>query len=322
LSREEYNLGTVEASERLLRDLYIDLRIKLSNWAAVTHQTAQARMGYIGQHLTSVVTGLRGGKSGARGYDLIHPDGSYSEIKTCSRVDQLGTCFTCGEPVASIEKVCKCGCEQIVRKDDSKWLIGIHHDDEFASILNPRFYYLFLVDFEKFADPTDIRASIWQVDPKLPGFALCMIDYYKNIRAASASKAPFNLWPYSLKFALMQPLLIYHSVIRSDNIIETKRFPGRDSPLQYPILLSKFARSELPVEVIHEVARKFGMNPFGPSMSKASMLALLDSHVQSQQVSISVLAPMVATLLYGPKVANHISQLPDTLLGYVKVPTP
>lgn len=37
----------------------------------ITQQTPQARMGYVGQHLVSVVTGYPGGKSGARGYDLV-----------------------------------------------------------------------------------------------------------------------------------------------------------------------------------------------------------------------------------------------------------
>lgn len=49
-------------------------------------------MGYVGQHLASIVTGYPGGKSGARGYDMIIDDAQYAEIKTCYRVDQLGKC--------------------------------------------------------------------------------------------------------------------------------------------------------------------------------------------------------------------------------------
>ena len=66
-----YTLGTIEASEALIKDLYIDLRAKVNAWSKITQQTPQARMGYVGQHLVSVVTGYPGGKSGARGYDLI-----------------------------------------------------------------------------------------------------------------------------------------------------------------------------------------------------------------------------------------------------------
>ena len=67
----KYQLGTIEASEQLIRDLYITLRNNINLWSNITKQTPQARMGYIGQHLTSIVTGFPGGKSGARGYDIV-----------------------------------------------------------------------------------------------------------------------------------------------------------------------------------------------------------------------------------------------------------
>lgn len=73
-----YTLGTIEASEALIKDLYIDLRAKVNAWSKITQQTPQARMGYVGQHLVSVVTGYPGGKSGARGYDLVID--TYSDV--------------------------------------------------------------------------------------------------------------------------------------------------------------------------------------------------------------------------------------------------
>lgn len=96
-----YTLGTIEASEALIKDLYIDLRAKVNAWSKITQQTPQARMGYVGQHLVSVVTGYPGGKSGARGYDLVIDDERHGEIKTCYRVDQLGSCNACGAVVSS-----------------------------------------------------------------------------------------------------------------------------------------------------------------------------------------------------------------------------
>lgn len=75
-----YTLGTIEASEALIKDLYIDLRAKVNAWSKITQQTPQARMGYVGQHLVSVVTGYPGGKSGARGYDLVIDDERHGEI--------------------------------------------------------------------------------------------------------------------------------------------------------------------------------------------------------------------------------------------------
>jgi len=42
-----YTLGTIEASEALIKDLYIDLRAKVNAWSKITQQTPQARMGYV-----------------------------------------------------------------------------------------------------------------------------------------------------------------------------------------------------------------------------------------------------------------------------------
>lgn len=109
-----YTLGTIEASEALIKDLYIDLRAKVNAWSKITQQTPQARMGYVGQHLVSVVTGYPGGKSGARGYDLVIDDERHGEIKTCYRVDQLGSCNACGAVVSSLETECAvCGSTSI-----------------------------------------------------------------------------------------------------------------------------------------------------------------------------------------------------------------
>lgn len=56
-----YTLGTIEASEALIKDLYIDLRAKVNAWSKITQQTPQARMGYVGQHLffLPILTNLR-----------------------------------------------------------------------------------------------------------------------------------------------------------------------------------------------------------------------------------------------------------------------
>ena len=204
-----YTLGTIEASEALIKDLYIDLRAKVNAWSKITQQTPQARMGYVGQHLVSVVTGYPGGKSGARGYDLVIDDERHGEIKICYRVDQLGSCNACGAVVSSLETECAvCGSTSINRKDDSKWLIAIRNNDEFAKLLDPYRYYFVLFEFESIYDSNnnDIIASIWEVDPKSKGFAYCMIDYYLNIRSQSTSKAPFNMWPHMLKLGVSQSL--------------------------------------------------------------------------------------------------------------------
>jgi hypothetical protein len=227
-------IGTPEHAEALLQDLYIRLRRDLQRWASVTQQTPQPRMGYVGQHLVSVVTGYPGGRSGARGDDLKLPGGKCAEIKCCYRVDQLGQCRACGTAVASLERICPnqdCRSTLIERKDDSKWLLAPRDEKELREMFVPVCYYLVLFEFRDLAAAEDIDVSIYHVDPQHLGFSLCMIDYYFNIRSKSKSKAPFNLWPQSPKLLMMKPQRIYWAIIHADDKVETKLFPNRDEPV-------------------------------------------------------------------------------------------
>lgn len=312
----EMKLGSVEASERLIFELYIDLRRRINAWAAITEQTAQARMGYIGQHLVSIVTGFKGGKSGARGKDLVLPNGKAGEIKTCYRVDQLGKCLDCGAGVASIEKMCAvCSSENISRKDDSKWLIGIRNEAEFESILEPQAYYLVLFDFVDLAHATDIRASIWEVDPLAPGFGFCMVDYYLEIRAKSISKAPFNFWPFSPKFELMRPKLIYRSLITET--VSTEIFPGREAAVPHPLspLVQWSASRTITEEAVVAVAGRLHV-PVSAGRNKAAKLALLDEGRNA--VSEATLTDYFAEAIYWPRIQGHVDTLPPKLKATIQ----
>jgi hypothetical protein len=331
-------LATKAASELLLRELYVDLRQRISKWSEVTRQTPQARMGYIGQHLASVVTGFPGSRSGARGKDLILPEGKFAEIKTCYRIDQLGGCASCSAAVSSIEYECpECHEKEIVRRDDSKWLIGIRNDEEMKQLFEPESYYLVLFDFaaveaaerleavqddpdpaaetavEVVTDqPLDINARIWKIDPRHPGFAYCMVDYYVNIRTKSKSKAPFNLWPYSLKFQVMSPLLIYHAIIRANDTIATVLFPGAGDPVRYPI--SPFpnmhgSRRNLSDLKLREFAKSQGLAlPAG--MSRGALLQELEKLRQAKRWDNEWLAHQLSEALYSAGVRGHEEWLP------------
>ena len=279
-------------------------------------------MGYLGQHLVSVVTGHKGGKSGARGLDLkLTPDGSkFGEIKTCSRIDQLGKCGKCGQAVASIEAACShCGSKQVQRNDDSKWLIGLRNEDELRDVLDPTSYYLVLLDFVDLGNPDTIRATIWTVDPKCRGFAFCMVDYFLNIRAKSSSKAPFNLWPYDFKFAMMKPLMVYQALIKANDTIETVLFPGRNRPLPYGIDLKPHLRSNtLTIESIHIVAERLGAKDILRFSKKAVAAPMLQEYAATQKVSDERLIDEFAKAIYWPLISTNIADLPGKLRAEVK----
>jgi predicted RNA-binding Zn-ribbon protein involved in translation (DUF1610 family) len=308
-------LGSLESSEQLIKDLYVELRQKISVWANITKQTAQARMGYIGQHLVSVVTGYPGGRSGARGKDLVLPDGEFAEIKTCYRVDQLGKCNTCGAGVSALELECpNCESTDIKRNDDSKWLIGIQHDEEFAEVLRPKYYYLVLFDFTDLARPDTIRASIWRVDPLSAGFAYCLIDYYRNIKSASSSGAPFNLWPYSLKFELMRPLLIYQSLILPDNTIRTIVFPGVHEARHHPLstLISHASSRNLTTKKVVEFGKALGL-ALPNSTRKPILLAAAQEQITARNINSDVVVDALACALYRSELAPHLADLPAAM---------
>ena len=321
MEQNPVSLGDLESSERLITELYIDLRKRINNWAAVTQQTAQARMGYVGQHLVSVVTGFPGGKSGARGRDLVLPDNEYAEIKTCYRVDQLGKCNTCEEPVASIEPNCpRCEGTDIKRNDDSKWLIGIRHEDELAEILEPKSYYLVLFDFVNLQNPERIRSSIWEVDPKMPGFAYCMVDYRYNIQSKSVSRAAFNLWPFQLKFALMRPTLMYRSTISTvDDSIETLVFPGRDEPQLFTLgPLQSYSRSQnLTSEKIKNLAELMEIPEPLPDSGKRALLQHVQEHISQEGIDPEIVADSMAKAIYLKDIEGLIAELPQPLQGRI-----
>ena len=316
-----YQLGTIEASEQLIKDLYINLRSRVNAWSEITKQTPQARMGYIGQHLVSVVTGFPGGKSGARGYDLVMDNGNFGEIKTCYRVDQLGECNDCRSKVSSLEKECAyCGSRNINRKDDSKWLIAIQHDQEFNEILDPKRYYFVLFEFEDInnIDNDTIVASIWEVNPRNKGFAFCMMDYYLNIRAHSQSKAPFNMWPYRLKFYLSIPYLIYRSFIYGDGTINTTIFPTLNNGYEDKLgpLPTYSSSKNLTFEAAEAVARKYHALPSRPSFNKKDLLNVLESKREQLSIPNHELCDSLVDAIYKPLLDPVKTHLPERLRGY------
>ncbi|BBD52802.1 hypothetical protein NIES204_00590 [Planktothrix agardhii NIES-204] len=86
--------------KQLLSELVLYPRINALKWSKITQQTPNIKIGYPGQHLASLITGMPGERTGARGHDLA--DGS--EVKSCSRIDQLDQCEICQAAVSRSEQ--------------------------------------------------------------------------------------------------------------------------------------------------------------------------------------------------------------------------
>jgi hypothetical protein len=189
---------------------------------------------------------------------------------------------------------------------------------EFEEILSPKHYYLVLFDFIDLADPSVIRASIWQVDPRVPGFAYCMIDYYHNIRDKSSSKAPFNLWPFQLKFSLMRPILVYRARIDlATSEIQTEIFPGRDAPLMHHLepLPSYAGSRNLSGGVALDLAGRLRIDQdlLAKAGSKKDLLQSLQGAAAASGVPPEVMADQLSAAIYLPAIRPFLDGLPRAI---------
>lgn len=226
--KPEPHLVTLRDNAPLLKDILLELVLRprrdLVKWARITKQTPNIKIGYPSQHLASLITGVEGERTAARGHDLR--DGS--EVKSCSRLDQLDKCRACSAAVARIEETCPaCNSGEVERKNDSKWLIGVRSRDELDFLLNrvPRLV-LIIGDYPDFAagDWNTVRFRAYEIWPRHSrhrNFSLLMRNYYTNIYekhiATNPNKtpAPKNLWPYSFQFYMCNPVRVFHCVVRN-----------------------------------------------------------------------------------------------------------
>ena len=68
-------LITIHDNEKLIAEFISDMviapRRSAHKWAEVTNQTPNLKTGYPSQHLASLITGMKGTATGARGNDII-----------------------------------------------------------------------------------------------------------------------------------------------------------------------------------------------------------------------------------------------------------
>jgi len=209
---------------KLLEELVLTPRVSALKWSAITKQTPNIKIGYPGQHLASLITGMCGERTGARGNDLI--DGS--EVKSCSRIDQLDVCKKCGASVARSEETCSaCDSTDIIRKDDSKWLFTIRSESDLRVLLQDvNRIVLLMGDYPRFGEAhfSTLRFQafeIWTRSTRNARFAELMKNYYRKIYLAhkknnvAKTPAPKNFWPFSYQFYLCNPIPVFECIVTS-----------------------------------------------------------------------------------------------------------
>lgn len=201
----------ISVIKELIRDMYVRYRANLMIWAEVTRQTPIVDPEYLSMHLVSIITGIPGTGTAARGFDLS--DGA--EVKSSSRVEQLGKCRQCGSPVTSLEEVCgNCGSRDIERKFDSHWIFSLKTEQEVDSLLSCPTIYLVLIDYENTETRRVIRIRIWKLDPRDTFVQIFFRDYYfreyYELRIdRGEAPAPCNLHPEKPLTKLLKPKLLF-----------------------------------------------------------------------------------------------------------------
>lgn len=212
----------IDKITQFIKDMIIEPRRKAHYWSKITNQTPNLKIGYPAQHLASLICGMKGTATGARGDDIV--DGT--EIKGCSKIDQSDKCKDCKETVLRTDRIYPyCGSSNIQRNNDSKWLIGIRSDDELRMLLEetPRFIFI-VTDYPKFEeddfDTMRIRAfEIWVKSDRCSNFRILMENYYNYIfkehkkKDPNKNPAPKNLFPDSFPFYMCNPIKTFECII-------------------------------------------------------------------------------------------------------------
>jgi hypothetical protein len=239
---------SLKVSKDMLRecitDLYINPKKSIVKWSKITNQTAQGKFAYPSQHLASLITKIKGCGTAARGDDLA--DGS--EVKSCSRADQLNECADCGTNVLAWQNKCpKCGSEKIKKDTSSHWIFPITTDEELGLLLKkiPRII-LILFDKEDFSKE-DVRIRAWTINPKEKHVINFFTDYYENNYkkkiAEGKDPAPCNFHPLKYDFYLMRPKLIFYAeIINNEPKIV---FWNIDAPREQPMPSNLLSREKL-----------------------------------------------------------------------------
>lgn len=204
-----------------INEMLVNPRIITHNWSKITNQTPNLKIGYPGQHLASLILGVKGSASGARGDDI--EDGT--EVKSCSKVDQSDKCNECKRNVLKTQQKCPyCGSSNIKRNFDSKWLIAIHSETELKMATQETERFLFIVtDYPDKKNFDDIRIRAFEVYPKEPRgkkFVELLENYYYYIYLPHIDKnknltpAPKNLFPDMYPFYMCNPVKIFECIIK------------------------------------------------------------------------------------------------------------
>ena len=284
--------NNINKIKELLNDLIVEPQVKTHKWSNLTKQSPALKIGYIGQYLASLVLGMPGSRSAARGKDIV--DGT--EVKTCYKVDQVDECKNCGSRVMRSESCCPvCESTDIYRRGDSKWLFNVRSVDELKNLEETNRILLTLFDYPNFEnnDFSSIRIESFEIYPKnkrMIHFKKMLERHYTQSYLPKIKEGktgnPMNFHPHKLDFYLCNPIKVFSAIIKNINSsnpeVEVKNYihpkqnrtalPSVNMPVS---LLTKKEKKDLfekikqEVDFVNEAQRKFiKPRPYKPFKAK------------------------------------------------------
>lgn len=262
--------NNLEQIEQFIQDMIIRPRQLAHKWARVTNQTPNLKSGYPYQHLASLIVGMIGTATGARGDDIIDK----SEVKACSKVDQSDKCMNCNNNVLRSDTYChNCESTKIKRNNDSKWLIDIRTEDELRMLLEetPRFIFL-VTDYPEFKeqnfDDIRIRAfEIWVKSDRARRFREILKNYYTYLylghkkEDSNSNPAPKNLFPDNFQFYMCNPIKVFECLIK-DSLSKYAK-PEITYYVQPDADRAQLPSEDMPFELLNKKEKEIIISNFG-----------------------------------------------------------
>lgn len=213
-------LSGPEAIADFLHQQWLDRLPAEKYWASVTEQPQTVNTAHFAQQLATLVTGIPGSRSGARGIDLL--DGS--EVKSCFYIDQLDRCSRpdCAKRLFRWDEACSCGSTRIKRNHDSNWAITLTSEEAAEVLLGRPRLVCIVADYPNFAEgdweTLVLRMyEIWPAHERSRALRAIIERYLTEIylpkRALGKRPAPKTFYPESYDFYRTAPVLSFEAYV-------------------------------------------------------------------------------------------------------------
>ena len=199
--------------------------------------------GAMGEELSSIASGKKGGASGGSGFDLVDKKRKKADEVKLALWVQSSKCQNCEEKVLFWHSQCNhCGSLNLKIKADSRWGIDARATVLYKEILE--YYHLMIVTPKEYVSSCRTFTFSHFV---IKGSNDYFCQYIENQFYGSTKSNNCNLLPYSYDFYMCEPIKIIESTIMvKEEDVEINYF-DLDSKVPEPMDINKLKSKELKI---------------------------------------------------------------------------